>query len=1314
MSNRSSHFAHRFQTLPSALAGVPGSRRLLALAVVLAVLALALLTPGAQAQTVAPDDVAVVPQDWSLIPRGESQGQQFRLLFVTSTTRDASSTDIGDYNTFVQNRAAAGHDDIREYQSGFRVVGSTADVNAWDNTATTGTGVRIYWLNGNKVADNYADFYDGSWDDEVAPRDESGNAHSRTGQEIFPATGSRHNGFKDTRSGGTVLGADVVRVGELNNSDGAIGPLESTSRQTKSASAEFYGLSQIFQVEGLPTTGTPYDYSDDARAPRNLSVQVEAGGVALRWLPPAEDAASVDGYEILRRRSNPYQGPLTTLVPDTGTADTTYFDATATEPGVRYTYRVKAIRYGASSTDWSNIAMVLRPPSAPPPPPPLVSNIGQSASATATINKQYAQGFRLGTHGQGYAISSVSIDLVEALPSLTVSLWIDATPGYTFGGVPQNKLFDFENPPSFEVGLNKFTAPAGAFAYPNVNYYIVLSGSSVSIKETTLDGEDAGGETGAILFNVARTRPSTSTGRWSSSNQRDSVLRLALEGSKRDRGILASTYAQPADGGQEIISIGDHGGIEITLPEADRYIIHGLSLVGDNTTKDFNPFQNPFVLHDGPWSPLGPERFSLPMTRFGTGINVWTAPQGATVAGGCPTVIETETVTDEDGNETEVETEVVRCKSYIFDYDIVTRLGHPDDDTSEGRLFRWFATSSGSEDTPTAPGVTLRDGTLGGIALGTPLMAVLGEPLHAMVQNLGQADSGYVSLGGADSKVLAQSFTTGLASYRLQGIGINIEGSDDSGGNAQVPNGPSAVSVAVHLEVGGSLGLKAFDLVSPDEFAPGHSFFEAPPGTVLSPNTTYAVVWSYLGGTWHRLQRTSSNAEDSGAPPGFRIDNTLLVGQPLDSVGPHASGDALEIAVYGESVSESTLLVSNLEQDNNGYASLGGTNKVLSQPFKTGSDRYRLQHIAINIEGSDSNGSAQVPDGPSSVSVAVYLGPVGSGGDQLFDLVSPRKFEPGLNVFEAPQSALLEPNTTYTVVWSHLGGTGHRLQRTSSNNQDSGSLQGFTIGDGYRSAADRGSLSGELDGNSLEMALYGSVAGAPPTLDGSYQVGKNWFHIPDDVLVGEQFRLVFVTQARTDATSGDIEDYDAIVQEEAAWEGNHRIIRGLAPEFKAVVCTADVDARTYTEIPDALDVPIYWLDGGWDDRPRLIANSHYDFYDGVWIYHGDDEDTINTEYGAIATGNSTYFSENRSIWTGCNDQGIARKNAHMGSTTDTTDTDTCTATGLVAVGTPGDPRREFGPLGATDFPVDDPIFAEICDRHQLYAISPVFTVVVFD
>ena len=84
--------------------------------------------------------------------------------------RDATSTDIADYNEFVQDAAAAGHADIRAHSAGFRVVGSTVTVDARDNTAPTYTedmGVPIYWLGGGKVADDYADFYDGSWDDET-------------------------------------------------------------------------------------------------------------------------------------------------------------------------------------------------------------------------------------------------------------------------------------------------------------------------------------------------------------------------------------------------------------------------------------------------------------------------------------------------------------------------------------------------------------------------------------------------------------------------------------------------------------------------------------------------------------------------------------------------------------------------------------------------------------------------------------------------------------------------------------------------------------------------------------------------------------------------------------------------------------------------------------------------------------------------------------------------------------------------------------------------------------------------------------------
>ena len=220
------------------------------------------------------------------------------------------------------------------------------------------------------------------------------------------------------------------------------------------------------------------------------------------------------------------------------------------------------------------------------PPSTLVGNTGQSHSATAMITQQYAMGFRLGNHGQGYEISSVSIELAAVPTDLTVSLWIGVPPGNTWKGAAAYKLFDFTNPPSFQVGLNKFTAPAGAFAYQNVEHFIVLSGfgASLSIKETTSDAEDAGGETGAILFNDATVRALSETGRWGTSDtSRGSVLRLAVEGSQRASGILASNYAQTG-GEQEIISVGDEGGMPITLGAADRYLIRGFSWLSDDAT----------------------------------------------------------------------------------------------------------------------------------------------------------------------------------------------------------------------------------------------------------------------------------------------------------------------------------------------------------------------------------------------------------------------------------------------------------------------------------------------------------------------------------------------------------------------------------------------------------------------------------------------------------------------------------------------------------------------------------------------------------
>ena len=628
-------------------------------------------------------------------------------------------------------------------------------------------------------------------------------------------------------------------------------------------------------------------------------------------------------------------------------------------------------------------------------------------------------------------------------------------------------------------------------------------GSSLSIKETTSDNEDEGGETGAVI--------------WDTAGSRGSVLRLALKGFKRDRGILAANFAQPyalndenepaVD--QEIISVGDKWSIRMGVGAADRFLIRGFSLYGDDTTPDRGGFTNPFDLRSG-WTldssyqvtSEGTKLFSLHNTRNVAGMGVWTAPQGATVAGSAT-------------------------------YDFVQNLNVP------GREERWnavltraFGPANAGQDSPTAPGVTL-DMTADAALPAAPYMAVLGEPLDAMVSNFGQTDNGYHSLGSASTKVASQGFTTGSDQfgYRLQGIGVNIEGSDSS-----FPDGPTSVSVAVHADSNGKPGEKLFDLVSPTEYGEGHSFFEAPPGTNLEADTAYVLVWRHLGGTWHRLRRTGSDGEDSGALEGSSIANALYVGADLSSLSADSGGRSLEIRVYSEALKKA------------------------------------------------------------------------------------------------------------------------------------------------------------------------------PFLPGGIPVTKSWLHIPEDAEVGDQFRVLFVTHHGTEATSGEIEDYNDLVQFEASGRTRRYeevedltdpVIRKVAPHFKAVVCTADDDARTNTGMTDAIGVPIHWLDGGWDDRPTLIADAYDQFYGGDWMNH---------DWGAYVSGNSMYFHDNEAIWTGCLSTGVAHPQYPMGNAD------------MVVVGTPRD--GNYHPLGAVDVgsgylalehlveikgvepgPVYRPVY-----RH-VYAISPVFTVV---
>ena len=194
------------------------------------------------------DSPTVVPGGSVLVPEGLATGDRFRVLFLTSGERKADSADIGVYNAFVQAAAAGGHESIAGHSGGFRAVASTADVDARDNTATTGAGVPIYWLGADKIADDYADFYDEDWDDETGVTDESASAYTGLTPPRVVWTGSDDDGTVEASAG---LGTSEPRIGHIGVPSSLLSeldPLDSGEASTNTNTHPLYALSEVFTV----------------------------------------------------------------------------------------------------------------------------------------------------------------------------------------------------------------------------------------------------------------------------------------------------------------------------------------------------------------------------------------------------------------------------------------------------------------------------------------------------------------------------------------------------------------------------------------------------------------------------------------------------------------------------------------------------------------------------------------------------------------------------------------------------------------------------------------------------------------------------------------------------------------------------------------------------------------------------------------------------------------------------------------------------------------------------------------------------------
>ena len=256
------------------------ARRLLALAALLAIAAVAAILPGglrhepAQAQTLPtpnPDGTYTVPRNWPLRPSEISPGTTFRLLFLTTRWEDATSTDIATYDAIVQEEIAKtsgnpnqiGHPAIRPYASLFRVVGSTASVDARDHTNMNPNiddrGEHIYWLNGPLVAVSYNTFWRDTWEnwEEADRRDQAGTQSPND----WPWTGTNNGGEK---SGNPLGHSSHVTQGQFKANSSDLGPLNYiTAPRTQMHS--FYGISPVFMVEPFETLEPVFGSADPSK-----------------------------------------------------------------------------------------------------------------------------------------------------------------------------------------------------------------------------------------------------------------------------------------------------------------------------------------------------------------------------------------------------------------------------------------------------------------------------------------------------------------------------------------------------------------------------------------------------------------------------------------------------------------------------------------------------------------------------------------------------------------------------------------------------------------------------------------------------------------------------------------------------------------------------------------------------------------------------------------------------------------------------------------------------------------------------------------
>ena len=273
------------------------------------------------------------------------------------------------------------------------------------------------------------------------------------------------------------------------------------------------GMSEQSSYVNVETPGAP-------AAPTGLAESVVLDNfVTFEWDDPGD--SSITHYKVLRREGD--QGPFTTIEENTGSAATTYMDATVSAD-TEYEYRVIAVNSNGTSPKSDSLSVrsqiaqtffvVIQDSEEPEEPltalqqmteTALVSNLGQNRVGNVAGSNFYvvSQSFRTGPAPNGYDLNSVSV-VVSDLPSdavLNLAIYTDRT------GWPGDLVHALTFDGTLEIGEITFTAPDDAVLSRLTNYHLVKTGTNFpSIDYTLSKGEDGGRAEGWSILDAYRTR----------------------------------------------------------------------------------------------------------------------------------------------------------------------------------------------------------------------------------------------------------------------------------------------------------------------------------------------------------------------------------------------------------------------------------------------------------------------------------------------------------------------------------------------------------------------------------------------------------------------------------------------------------------------------------------------------------------------------------------------------------------------------------------------------------------------------------------